>query len=220
MCLRLVEEHRRVDAFVFADTGMEYPECYDAICRFEEITGRKVTIVKREGWTFEWAMIDKPKKSHKKDIPRRDGIERRINGYRWPSFLNRWCTKELKTRVLTKFAKEQGEYIELIGIAADEPKRIREDHRKRYPLVEWGMTEEDCLAYCRERGFYKSPCAYDDCKRMSCYLCPLQNLEQTKYLVTKRPELWSEIKRLEARLGEPWKRGTQYYEQKFKGSNT
>ena len=31
-----------------------------------------------------------------------------------------------------------------------EPQRIR---NFRYPLVEWGMTEADCLAYCKERGF-------------------------------------------------------------------
>jgi len=43
----------------------------------------------------------------------------------------------------------------------------------------------------------------------------MQNLQQVRHLVTKRPELWAEIKRLEARLGEPWKRGTSYYEEKY-----
>lgn len=214
MSLRLVEEHRQVDSFVFADTGMEYPECYDAIRRFEELTGRKVTVLRREGWTFEWAMIDKPLK------PRRDGkMRKHETGYWWPSMLNRWCTAELKRKVLREYAKSQVDYTELVGIAADEPKRIKyEDPRKQYPLVEWGMTEADCLAYCRERGFYKTPCAYDDCRRMSCYVCPMQNLAQVKHLVTKRPELWREIKRLEERLGDPWKRGTDYYEKKFQSA--
>lgn len=215
MCLRLVEEHRHVDAFVFADTGMEYPECYDAIHRFEELTGREVTVLRREGWSFEWAMIDKSVRHHNIEKPRRDGLPRREKGYGWPSYFKRWCTKELKTKVLTQFSKRQGDYIEFVGIASDEPKRVRLDPKKRYPLVEWGMTESDCLSYCRDRGFYKSPCAYDHCSRMSCYCCPLSNLKQIRYLVTKRPVLWSEIKRLEERLGEPWKRGIKCYEAKF-----
>ncbi len=32
-----------------------------------------------------------------------------------------------------------------MGIAADETDRLKD---KCYPLVEWGMTEKDCLAYC------------------------------------------------------------------------
>lgn len=212
MCLRLVEEGVRVDDFVFADTGMEYPECYDALARFEKLTGRKITRLRNSNANFEFLLCDKPLK------PRRDGKKRiRETGYWWPSMLNRWCTKQLKTRVIESYYKKLGQHIDLIGIAADEQRRISADANKQYPLVKWGMTEADCLQYCRQRGFYKSPCAYDYCRRMSCYVCPLQNLQQVRYIVQRRPELWAEIKRLENKLGMPWKKnGTDYYEHKYR----
>ena len=37
-----------------------------------------------------------------------------------------------------------------IGIAADEPKRVKDDI---YPLFEWGITEEQALQYCYKHGF-------------------------------------------------------------------
>ena len=131
--------------------------------------------------------------------------------------MRRWCTAHLKREPLDRFKRQMGkDCIHLVGIAADEGKRIREEKDKRYPLVEWGMTEADCLAYCKERGYYQSPCAYDVCKRMSCFLCPLMNNTQIKYLVNQRPELWEKIKELERKIGEPWKeKGTEYYENRF-----
>lgn len=59
----------------------------------------------------------------------------------------------LKTRVIAAYLREmkkQYEVIEYVGIAADETKRMK---TACYPLVEWAMTEKDCLAYCYERGF-------------------------------------------------------------------
>ena len=44
-----------------------------------------------------------------------------------------------------KELREDYTLIEYLGIAADETKRIKD---KNYPLVEWGMTEKDCLSYC------------------------------------------------------------------------
>lgn len=63
----------------------------------------------------------------------------------WAGPQNRWCTGTLKIRVLSAYLKElkhKYEIIEYVGIAADEPKRIK---NKCYPLVEWGMTEKTVL---------------------------------------------------------------------------
>ena len=215
MCLRLCEEGQHVDEFVFADTGMEFPECYDAIDRFEKLTGRNVTRLQNEHDNpFEYYAIKK--EIHRlNDKPRRDGTPRRNQGYGWPSMLRRWCTKYLKTNIIEKHYRG-ALVVNLIGIAADEPKRIRQDQKKRYPLVEWGMTESDCLSYCRSRGFYKSPCAYDVIRRVSCFCCPLMNLSQISYLIHHRPELWDKIVQLEKEIGEPFKeKGTKYYIDRF-----
>ena len=36
-----------------------------------------------------------------------------------------------------------------VGIAADEPKRIKNE---RYPLMDWGITEKESLQICYDRG--------------------------------------------------------------------
>ena len=84
--------------------------------------------------------------------------------------------------------------VQYIGIAADEPKRIREH---RYPLVEWGMTEADCLAYCKERGFDWEG-LYDIFHRVSCWCCPLQSYDEMRKLRKHFPELWQKLLYMDA----------------------
>lgn len=212
MCLRLCEERYRIDEFVFCDTGMEFPECYDALDRFERLTGRKVTRLKSQS-SFEFLMCDKPR-CHRHGDFKPDGTRKRDYGYGWPHMLRRWCTKELKQTVLRRWYKGFGDrkVFEYVGIAYDEPLRVR---RQIYPLVRWRMREADCLAYCKDRGFYRSPSAYDRIGRMSCYCCPLMNQKMVAYLIRERPEIWENIRRLERLCGEPWKeKGTEYFERK------
>lgn len=77
-----------------------------------------------------------------------------------------------------KELRENHTVIEYVGIAADEPKRIKD---KTYPLAEWGMTEKDCLAYCYERGFDWGG-LYEIFHRVSCWCCPLQSLDELRKL--------------------------------------
>lgn len=197
MGLRLVELGERVDAFVFVDTGLEFPEAYEAIARFRQVTGREVEVVRAEQ-TFEWFA------TQAKVQGKRKGTMRREKGYGWPSFAVRWCNGHLKRIPLRAWDLAHGMPTHLIGIAADEPKRVRQKPRVRYPLVEWGWKEADCLAYCRERGFFQGD-FYDKHKRMGCFVCPLQSVGDARYLRDHRPALWGQIKRLEAAIGEPWK---------------
>lgn len=214
MCLRLCEECQHVDEFVFADTGMEFPECYDAIARFEKLTGRTVTRLKY-GHDRPFEFLATEYKVPHRTATHKDGRPRRENGYGWPSMWYRWCTSYMKRDVIKAYFRGK-DIVNCIGIAFDEPKRVRPDPKKRYPLVEWGMTEADCLAYCRNRGFYTPPCAYDVVRRVSCFCCPMMNLSQISYLIRQRPELWSRIVKLERDIGEPFKgKGTKYFEARF-----
>lgn len=224
LALLLVDRGVEVAEFLFCDTGLEYPEIYDALDRFEETTGRKITRLRREdGKDFLYFAAHKPIKA--RSALRRDGTPRRTRGHGWPNPMLRFCTRELKLDVLAKYKRDHyktGEYVEAVGIAADEPKRIHaENPLTVYPLVEWGITEADAFALCKARGFYPSPCAYDDCKRVSCFACPLSNLDKIRYLIGKRPELWSRIKEMEKEIGEPWMKlrsnglGTAYFEKRF-----
>ena len=92
---------------------------------------------------------------------------------------------------LKKYKDE--EYIEYIGIAYDETKRIKD---KNYPLVEWKMTEADCLQYCYDRGFNWNG-LYEHFDRLSCWCCPLKNLKELKTLYKYYPELWQELKEMD-----------------------
>jgi len=81
------------------------------------------------------------------------------------------------------------------GVCHDEPKRIRKSN-VIYPLVEWGMTEKNCLQYCYDRGFNWDG-LYTRFKRIGCYLCPLQSIKDLRTLYLNYPNLWEYMERLD-----------------------
>ena len=89
-----------------------------------------------------------------------------------------------------KELKKNYDVVEYIGIAADEPKRVK---HACYPLVEWGMTEKDCLDYCYAHGFDWGG-LYRIFHRVSCWCCPLQSLSELRKLYAHFPELWNRLK--------------------------
>ena len=60
----------------------------------------------------------------------------------------RWCTR-IKVSTISRYLC--GNETVCIGIAADEDRPLSPDFR--YPLVEWGVTEKEALAYCLSHGF-------------------------------------------------------------------
>ena len=95
-----------------------------------------------------------------------------------------------------------------------EPKRIKD---KCYPLVEWGMTEKDCLQYCYERGFDWDG-LYEHFDRVSCWCCPLKNLKELEILYKYYPELWEELKKMDKRAYNQFRKdySVEQLEEKFK----
>jgi len=177
MLLMMLEKNMQVDEILFFDTGWEFPQMYEHIAKVEKLIKRKVTrLHPRE--PFGYMLTDKPKK---------DGT--RGFGFARPNA--RWCTA-YKTQTIDKQVKGK-HATRFIGIAADETKRIRE---KCYPLVDWGITEADALAYCYSLGFDWGG-LYDGYKRLSCWCCPLQSLKELKYLRANFPRLWKELKIME-----------------------
>lgn len=186
MLLHLLELGEPIDEIIFCDTGMEFPEMYEHIKKVEEYIGRKITILKSK-YTFEYLLLE---------YRRTKGRYMDAIGLGWPRLMyHRWCTTTLKTRVLQDFYKFVGDknIVEYVGIAADEQNRIK---KKKYPLVEWGWTEADCLAYCKERGFDWGG-LYDIFSRVSCWCCPFQSLKELRLLYEHFPNLWGRLKTLE-----------------------
>lgn len=98
--------------------------------------------------------------------------------------------------------RNQYNVIQLIGLAADEKHRLERKHNQdpthRHPLAEWGWTEADCLKYCYDQGFDWDG-LYEIFKRVSCWCCPLQSLEELRKLRTHFPDLWERLLDMEHR---------------------
>ncbi len=198
MLLRMLEEGIPVDIILFCDTGLEFPQLYDHIRKIEQNIGRQITVVKCKE-DFEYLFAEKPIKRKKKTRnAERYGLER--NGYSWAGPKMRWCTQVLKDSPRERFLrdlKKDYDIVEFVGLAADERYRLQRKCNQRpsirLPLVEWGMTEADCLKYCYDRG-YDWGGLYTKMNRVSCWCCPLQSLDELRVLYREFPDLWSRLR--------------------------
>ena len=178
MLLRMIELNMQVDEIIFCDTGVEFPQMYDHLDKVEDYIKRPITRLSRPN-SFEDMLLSHVKKNG-------------TVGYSFPDFRNRWCTAYFKRDAIKSYLRQvrnEKQVIEYVGIAADEPKRIKD---KRYPLVEWGWTEADCLRYCYERGFDWGG-LYNVFRRVSCWCCPLKGLDELRQLRKHYPELWTKL---------------------------
>lgn len=184
MLLMMLDKGEHIDEIVTVDTGMEFPEMYDHLEKLQKQVDIPFTVLKAEK-SFEYYL---------KDHEIKRGKHAGQRGYGWARMRSRWCTSNLKTSLLDKHAaKLPGEVIQCVGIAADEQNRVRD---KRYPLVEYGVTEAEALAYCYSRGFDWGG-LYEVMGRVSCWCCPLQNLNELRALRRTHPELWRKLMELD-----------------------
>lgn len=198
LLLMMIERGMPIDAAICADTGMEFPEMYDHLQRVDELLYRErglhITTL-RHPQGFEYLMFDRPvERAEKwKHSP--------PNGYGWPGMRKRWCTSELKTHLIDKYVnglKEGREVRHYVGIAADEPQRIKGEC---YPLVDWNITETEALQYCYDHGFDWGG-LYEIYHRGSCWCCPLQRIGELRKLRQHHPELWQRLRDMDSRARE------------------
>lgn len=193
MLLMMLEKKMPVDYILFCDTGVEFPEMYEHLSKLDayikEKYNKHITYLKANNsyqYYFAETKISRGKNKGK-------------NGYGYASMQNRWCTHRLKVLPQEKFTKALKQpYILYCGIAADEPKRLKQYEYKRYPLAEWGVTEAECLDYCKALGFTWGG-LYDKFNRTGCFLCPLQRIRDWRVLYKHYPDLFNyalEIERL------------------------
>ena len=190
MLLLLIENDKPIDEIIMCDTGMEFEEMYRHIQKVQNMINLPITILKNEK-TFKYYMFE-----HEKTKGKNKGQK----GYSWPDFRNRWCTEVLKKSVIKKYLKEKyptDKYIvyEYHGIALDEKHRSEKNKEKKcvYPLIEWEMTEQDCLEYCYKRKLTWEG-LYEKLGRVSCWCCPLKNLKELKVICEQYPKYWEKLK--------------------------
>lgn len=208
MLLRMMELGYQINEVLFCDTGMEFPAMLRHIERVRavvESAGIKFTTLRGER-SFEYLMSEHVAK-------RRKGSAEKGLGYSWPDHLNRWCTLYLKTQVIAEYKRALRDcysIIEYVGIAADEQYRLdrktNQAEDKRHPLVDWGWSEADALAYCYANG-YDWEGLYEHFKRVSCWCCPLSNLDELRILRKCYPELWQKLGELDAQTWRTFRPG-------------
>lgn len=187
MLLKMIKNNIKIDEIIFCDTGMEFQEMYDHIEKVQKMIQMPITVLKSEK-SFEYWMFEHIKTK---------GKNKGQKGYSWPDFRNRWCTQALKKQVVSKYLKQykDKEIVEFHGIALDEKERANKNKEKKvkYPLIEWKMTEKDCLEYCYSKGLDWGG-LYRKLGRVSCWCCPLKSLKELEVIYNEYPKYWKKLK--------------------------
>ena len=200
MLLLMLERRMPIDMVLTADTGMEFPEMYEHLAKLDEHLYRERGIhltTLRHPKGFEYLMFEE-KKQKPSSIENREKLGVSLYGNGWPGVKVRWCTGQLKTHLINKEVNRfKGAYqaLHYVGIAADEPKRIKNE---QYPLVDWDITEAEALKICYDRG-YDWGGLYEIYHRCSCWCCPLQRIGELRKLRHHHPELWQKLREMDQR---------------------
>lgn len=219
MVLGLIEKEFPLDCVVMVDLGKEFDCIYkvwDKLCEVLDSHGINHAQLKLpKGFDFYFSDVEVK--------------ERQSNGthygYSWCGGRVRWGTS-FKKSLLAKFYTEtygNEPICEYVGIAADENERAiikRDKNIKCYPLIMWGMTENDCLIKCYRNGFHWKEGdteLYDVLERVSCFCCANKNQKECRAMIKHLPEYWQKIKDMEQKIGKPFKGiGTDELETKLK----
>jgi len=181
MLLRMLElNEQRIDYIVFFDTKLEYPEMYEYIHKIESYINRKIYFTEptNDFWTYYYKPYTKGK--HKGEI----------HGFLY-TVTKCWFQRESKIRPSEKFYKKYGVDIVYIGYTVNETHRHLKNTKNiefRYPLKEWGWTDNDCINYLKKYNLMNP--LYTLFKRLGCWLCPYQSKKNLYNLYKYYPGYW------------------------------
>ena len=197
MLRRILDAHGGVlpdDVFVvFANTGKERAETLDFVRDCAERWGVPIHWVERRGRAWggqRWTEVTY-------DTASRDGepfaeliIERKFP----PSVVMRFCTTELKIRVMRDFMLARGfkHWTNVVGLRADETSRVmgarahadRERWDIECPLHSAGIRVEDVAAFWRAQPFDLRLQSYEG----NCDLCFLKGRAKRERIMREHPE--------------------------------
>ena len=201
-----------LDYVVFYDSGMEF----DCIYRIRD---RVKDLCRIHGVQF---VELSPKEPFLYSMLERKVVERNGQGYHygysWCGGRCRWATTHKLNAIRDFKASLRCDVIDYVGIAYDEQERIpkKRPADKRYPLADdWGMSENDCLSYCRSLGWYwLEPCEiveggwidlYDIFDRVSCWCCGNKNRKELYNIYCYLPQYWQRLCYLQSQTVRPLK---------------
>lgn len=184
----------RPEHIVMVDTGYEKQSTWDYINkvvqpRLTEV-GLEIKILKTNDYSDN-SIIDK------NGMVRIPACRKNLDGS--VSKLRTCCNGGWKATVVNRWMRKIGiERVEQwIGFSADESRRKLKNKKKwisfRYPLIELGMTRNDCIYYAGKHNWPMPP-------RTSCYFCPQQRDEQWRQMARDEPEEFQRAVDLEIEL--------------------
>lgn len=194
LLLELIERKCPLDEVVFFDTGWEYPVMYAHIEKCKKICEEnsiKFTTLKPEK-SFDYYMFEHKTKSGK-------------TGYSWCGGNCRWGTR-LKINSVNSYFKGKDKII-YVGIAFDEQYRAEREKNefKRCPLIDWEITESQCLDKCYKSGFDWGG-MYEHLDRLSCKFCRNKNLKELRNIRKHYHSVWEELKEYQRKTSSPYRK--------------
>lgn len=232
MVHKLIELGYLVDEVVYFNNGMDFKAITNAMQEDKKLFDKhniKFIELKPE-YDFCWKMFEKPVNEGKPN--EHYGYSWCGGKCRWGTTdknntIDKYCEDAIQyvgiagdewQRLIGIFEFDMEEYKDKNGETKKRPildkngciqnfKQIS-NFNKRYPLVEWGMNEKDCLEYCREKGLHwieNGIDLYDILDRVSCWCCANKNLKELKNYYLYLPEYWEKLKELQKQTDRPFK---------------
>lgn len=196
MLERIIDAHdgRLPDDVVpaFANTGKERPETLDFVQELSSHFGVKIVWLEYrwdgERHTFE---IVSHNSASRNGEPFQALLEKRSM---LPNPVTRFCTSELKIRVLKKFAMSIGfeHWDNVVGMRYDEPSRVanlRAPNKERWenvlPLADAKVTELEVMEFWQRQPFDLRLRPHEG----NCDLCFLKGRDKLECIMADRPDL-------------------------------
>lgn len=119
--------------------------------------------------------------------------------YGFPMRRGAWCNSNLKMKPIADWKRQEGDFLQVVGIAADETARIERKtvQGKILPLVQFGITEASAFDICRRAGLL-SPAYRCGRTRLGCWFCHNQRIAELRRMRKEHPELWGKLMALDA----------------------
>lgn len=189
---------------LFSDGGAEHGKMYERL----DLVEKKLKEI--HNGNFELIRL-KGSKTH--NGVEHSTIEELAVSYKFmPSPTARWCTRIFKIDPIDKFLLEQGECELMIGLNADEENSregnwgLNENVKYTYPLVDAGLTRDDCEDILNLHGLHPNMPPY--MLRGGCRMCFFKSEKEFKAMYFLNRKEFDEVMQFEKSIQD--KRGKFY----------
>lgn len=194
MLAKMVEAGLAPDAHVlFANTGKEREETLEFVRDVGALLGVRVRWLERrkaEGEKATFVEVDFATASRQGEPFDQLLIERNFA----PNPVTRFCTQELKIRVMRDFMLAQGfeHWTNVVGLRADEPHRVAKQRAKEgrdrwdlaFPLFDAGVAKSDVVLWWKGQPVDLQLRSWEG----NCDLCFLKGVKKRIRIIEDRPE--------------------------------